>query len=153
MLCPSGHLTSVRDQVCRSCDLATDPSSDIVVGERPVLGTITFDDGAVLPLSRPAVIGSDVPKHYEINGEPATIVRLDDGHDGVDGVHLELQLVGWEIEATDRSSQAGTFYRFSGESDTRTRFRSEQPTELRNGMRVELGARSFVFTLGPPKPQ
>ena len=88
VLCPAGHLTRTGDSACRTCGIATDPDAETVMGDRPVLGVLTFDDGAVLPVDRPAAIGSDIPSGYEIDGSPATAVRLDDGSGGVSAVQV-----------------------------------------------------------------
>lgn len=145
--CPEGHLTSANDLNCRSCGTATDPEAEIVMGDRPVLGILTFDDGAVLPLDRPAAVGSAVPSGYEIDGELATIVRLDDGVDGISAVQVEVRTIGWEVEIHDMNSGNGTYTILHGERQTRTRLRAGQSVVLLQGMTVELGGRHFDFSV------
>lgn len=153
VLCPDGHLTSVNDLTCRTCGIATDPEAEIVMGDRPVLGLLTFDDGAVLAVDRPAAVGSAVPPGYEIDGELATIVRLDDGVDGISAVQVEVKTIGWEVEIHDMNSENGTYTILHGERQTRTRLRAGQSVVLQQGMTVELGGRHFDFTIGARHPE
>lgn len=146
--CPDGHLTNANDVVCRSCGLATTTDAEIVMGDRPVLGQLTFDDGAMLSIDRPAAIGSDVPAGYEVDGEPATIVRLDDGLNGVSAIQVEVRTMGWDVEVHDMNSPNGTYTVLRGERQTRTRLRAGQSVVLQDGMVVEVGGRSFTYSLG-----
>ncbi len=147
--CPDGHLTSVDDQVCRTCGQMPAEDAEVTVDVRPVLGVITFDDGAVLPLNRPALIGSSTPQTAEIAGEPATTVRLDDGAGGIDELHLQVHLVGWNVELVDLDSASGTFVSLPGERPAKTKLRANQPVTLASGTTVSVGARTFTFTIGP----
>ena len=137
--------------MCSSCGAPVDAESPTVVGERPALGTLTFDDGATLELTRSVVIGSDVPADYEIDGEAATIVELNND-ESVSPVHVEIRLRGWDVELVDVQSSGGTFTRGRRELQSRTRIRPEHPTVLMPGSEVRLGSRSFVYTVGPPPP-
>jgi hypothetical protein len=148
ILCPAGHLTSVDDATCRTCGAQPETDTEIVNGDRPVLGLLTFDDGAVLAVDRPAAIGSNVPAGYEIDGEPATIVRLDDGLGGVSELQVEVRLVGWDLEIVDMNSENGTYTILRGERQTRTRLRSAQAVIMQPGMTVETGGRNFTYTVG-----
>ena len=146
--CPSGHFTPL-EQTCRTCNVALDSGVTLTAAPRPVLGHLIFDDGAVLNVDRPAVIGSDVPNDYSINDEPTTIVRLDDGHGGVSPVQLEVRASGWSVEIVDMSSSNGTYTMLRDERHTRTRLRSGQAVSLQDGMTVEAGTRTFRFGTGP----
>lgn len=148
LLCPDGHLTNSSDVLCRTCGLATDPEAEIVMGNRPVLGQLSFDDGAVLSVDRPAAIGSDVPSGYEVDGEPATVVRLDDGLGGVSPIQVEVRTTGWDVEIHDMNSENGTYTILHGERQTRTRLRAGQSVVLQDGMVVEVGGRNFTFSVG-----
>ncbi|MGI9607506.1 MAG: hypothetical protein ACR2P0_15355 [Acidimicrobiales bacterium] len=148
--CPNGHLNSIRDNHCRTCGEAPDADADIEIGNRPTIATITFDDGVVLPLDRPAVVGSGVPDSYEIGDEPATVVRLTDADDAIAAVQLEVHLVGWDVEVVDIDPAHSAYIRLAGETQSRTRLRPGQPTALPDGAEVEMGGRSFRLTIGPP---
>ncbi len=146
--CPSGHFTPL-EQSCRTCGVALDSGVTLTGAPRPVLGHLVFDDGAVLNIDRPAVVGSKVPNDYSINGEPTTIVRLDDGNGGVSPVQLEVRASGWNVEIVDMSSASGTYTMLREERHSRTRLRAGQAVTLQDGMTVEAGTRTFKFGTGP----
>ena len=150
--CPHGHLTKPGGSPCMTCGARIEPDAAEDTGDRPPLGTLTFDDGAQLVIERPAAIGSDVPAGYSVAGEPATIIRLDDGEGGVDDLHLELRLSGWDVEIVDMMSNGGTYTVTNDERQTRTKMRSGQSITLKTGMTVEAGRRSFTYTVGPTPP-
>lgn len=149
--CPEGHFTAV-ESTCRTCDEQIASKAKSSKQTRPVLGHLVFDDGAVLEVDRPAVIGSNVPTGYTVNDEPTTIVRLDDGHDGVSDVQLEVHCSGWNVEVVDMQSRNGTYTMQRGKRQTRTRLRSGQAVVLLDGMIVETGTRTFTFGIGPHSP-
>ena len=149
VLCPAGHLTAPNEATCRSCQAHIAPDAAVVSGDRPVLGVLTFDDGAVLSIDRPAVIGSNVPTGYAVETEPATIVRLDDGAGGVSDIQVEVRLSGWTVEIVDMQSENGTYTSLNGERQTRTKLRPGQRVALQHDMTIETGGRSFAFTSGP----
>ncbi len=149
VLCPAGHLTAPNESTCRACHTHIAADAATVSGDRPVLGVLTFDDGAVLNIDRPAAIGSNVPTGYAVETEPATIVRLDDGAGGVSDVQVEVRLSGWTVEIVDMQSANGTYTSLNGERQTRTKLRPGQRVALQHDMTIETGGRSFVFTSGP----
>ena len=151
--CLAGHLTKPDGSPCITCGARIDPDVDEEMGDRPALGTLTFDDGAKLSIERPAAIGSDVPSGYAVAGEPATIIRLDDGEGGVHPIHMEMRLSGWDVEITDMGSDGGTYTTTTNDDrQTRTKLRSGQSVILEPGMSVEAGRRSFTYTVGPTPP-
>ena len=147
VLCASGHLTAPLESSCRSCGEAVPDGAEAATQDRPTLGTLRFDDGAVLNIDRPAVIGASVPPGYLVDSEPATIVRLDDGVGGVSDIHLEVRLSGWNVEIVDMNSETGTYTLLGGERQTRTKLRAGQSVLLARGMAVEAGGRSFVYSV------
>jgi len=148
IFCPDGHFTSVRDRSCRTCGQRPDRAAELHIGERPILGMVTFDDGAVLSIDRPAVIGHNVAAGYEIDGEPAIVALIGDTKDTIAPVHVELRLVGWDVEVVSMSPDFATYTRLDGVRRARTKLRTRMPTLLTPGTMVELGSRSFVFTAG-----
>lgn len=152
VLCDVGHLTAPLETSCRTCGEHLSAEATAATGNRPALGILTFDDGAVLNIDRPAAIGADVPSGYVIDGEPATIVRLDDGAGGVSDIQLEVRLSGWNVEIVDMDSENGTYTMLRGERQTRTKLRSGQPVVLQQEMEVQTGGRSFVFSSGTAGP-
>lgn len=152
VICAEGHLTNPAAFSCHRCGAALAEDLETVDGPRPALGRLTFDDGAVLELDGPVVIGSDVPSGYEIDGEPAIVVELENEDGTISPVHVEVRLSGWEVEVVDIESTSGTSIRSRREPKSRTRLRSSQPMLIHPGTEVRLGSRSFVFTVGPPPP-
>lgn len=150
--CDAGHLTAPNHTPCVTCGTQVDPNSEEETGDRPVLGRLIFDDGAVMNIDRPAAIGTNVPAGYEIQDEAATIVRLDDGVGGIEDLHIEVRLSGWQVDVIDVSSTGGTYSLIGGERQTRTKLRSGQSVTLQPGMRIEVGRRSFTFSVGPNPP-
>lgn len=149
VLCDAGHLTAPLETSCRTCAAAVPTGANTATGDRPILGTLTFDDGAILNIDRPAAIGADVPSGYVIDGEPATVVRLDDGVGGISDIQLEVRLSGWNVEIVDMYSLNGTYTMLRGERQTRTKLRAGQSVVLQREMEVQTGGRSFVYTVGP----
>lgn len=150
--CAAGHLTKPGGAPCFTCGARTEVGAPEEVGNRPALGTLTFDDGAALDIDRPAAIGANVPAGYIVSDEPATIVRLDDGAGGIEDVHLEVQLSGWDVNIVDMFTSSGTYTMLDGDRQTRTRLRSGQSVTLQPGMHVEAGERSFSYSVGPNPP-
>ena len=153
VLCTAGHLTAPNETSCRSCGEPVEAGASLATGDRPVLGTLTFDDGAVLNIDRPAAIGADVPAGYVIDQEAATIVRLDDGVGGVSPLQLEVRLSGWDVEIVDMDSENGTYTMLLGERQTRTKLRANQGVVLQDDMEVQTGGRSFVYSAGTAPSQ
>lgn len=147
--CENGHLTNPEYSTCITCGIRVDTAAPEEIGDRPLLGLLTFDDGAALHIDRPAAIGSDVTPGYRIDGEAATIVRLDDGIGGIDPVHIEVQISGWHVNIVDMQTIGGTYMILGGERQTRTKLRTGQSATLQPGMTIEAGGRSFTYTVGP----
>ncbi len=148
VFCTNGHFTRHDMGECFVCGTLLDVT-DVVLAARPILGHLVFDDGAVLQIDRPVVVGADVPPGYAVDGEPTSIVRLDDGHNGVSDVQLEIRAVGWNLQLVDLATANGTYTLGAKGRHTRTRLRSGQKIVLRNGMLIEVGTRTFTFGVGP----
>jgi hypothetical protein len=146
--CPSGHLVSMQDTTCRTCSAPVDLNGPIVSGPRPVLGMLEFDDGVRIPLDRPVVIGRQPPEDYRINGELAYVVPVTDAEGLISRVHVELHLIGWDIELIDKNSVNGTFTSTSADSTSRARLRPEHRTQIDIGTIVYVGDRIFRLNTG-----
>lgn len=148
---PERSMFSRDDPIEHVVDDATQPAAPryVITGERPTIGTLTFDDGASLQLTRPVVIGRGVPERYTIDGEAATTVLLDDTEGRISDVHLEVRLNGNIVELCDKGSGAGTYLHIV-ESDERVRLEPGVDTVIGPDTVVEIGQRSFTYTLPPP---
>jgi hypothetical protein len=149
VLCQNEHLTAPDESSCRTCGEPIASDAQQVTGNRPTMGILTFDDGAILTIDRPAVIGANVPTGYLVDDVPATIVRLDDGVGGVSDVQVEVRLSGWNVDIVDMKSKNGTYTMLRGERQTRTKLRASQSVTMQPGMTIESGGRHFTFSLGP----
>ncbi len=146
--CPNGHLSSMQHPLCRTCSEPVDMDGPIVSGPRPILGVIEFDDGVRIPLDRPVVIGRQPPEDYRINGEPAYVVPITDAEGLISRVHVEVHLIGWDIELIDKNSVNGTFTSTTPDSTSRTRLRGEHPTQIDIGTIIYVGDRVFRLNTG-----
>lgn len=151
VMCNAGHFTAPTNRSCQTCDIAIEPDAEQVKATRPVLGHLLFDDGVSLNIDRPVVIGANVPAGYTIEDEPTTIVRFDDGREGIADVQLEFRPSGWDIQLVDLASGKSTYTFFRGMRQTRTKLRSGQELALQDGITIEIGTRTLTFGLGPRK--
>lgn len=148
--CVEGHLTSAADNTCRTCGLGVLDDAGLETAERAVVGHVIFDDDVSLAVTRPAVIGTQLPEGYTIDGQAATAVTLEDPSGGIAPVQLELKVVGWNTEIIDVSETGGAYTRLSEDSNSRTVLRPGHPMVLTSGSTVELGDRSFTFATHKP---
>lgn len=146
--CPAGHLNSLQDNQCRTCGQPVDLGGPIDTDVRPTLAIVTFDDGTVMELDRPFVLGREVPEPYAIGGETARSISLADPANQISRVHVEIHLSGWDIELIDKGSANGTFTRPLATATTKTRLHTGYPTVIPLGTTVEIGGRSFSITAG-----
>lgn len=107
--CLAGHLNPPHAPVCRSCGSAIDDRTIRVV-RRPSLGHLRFDEGPVVDLDRPLLIGrkptvDGLPPGAELPG----LVVLPDPDGSLSRVHAEVRIDGWEVLIVDRHSTNGTF--------------------------------------------
>jgi hypothetical protein len=147
----SGESVDVDADGNATLEPALDPVSfpDPPIFDPDAHGVLTFDDGAQLQLTRPVAIGRDVPDDYLIDDRAPTIVLLDDAQGLVSPVHLEVRLVGDEVELVDLDSSHGTFIRLDAEASSRTRLRPNMHIVIEPGTVVELGDRAFTYAAVP----
>lgn len=146
--CPVGHLNSLQDSRCRTCGAQVEQGGSIDTDVRPTLAVVTFDEGTVMELDRPFVLGREVPEPYAISGEVARSISLEDPSNLISRVHLEIHLSGWDIELIDKGSANGTFTRPIATATTKTRLHTGHATAITLGTTVEIGGRSFSITAG-----
>ncbi len=113
--CAAGHSNPPLGQSCRLCG---QPIVDraIKLVDRPSLGRLRFDDGLVVELDRPLLVGRK-PDHQPvppINGESPGIVALPDPDKALSRLHLEVQIEDWHVLVVDRGSANGTLVEIPG---------------------------------------
>lgn len=142
ILCQRGHFNNPNAANCMVCGLSMlHLTHNLVLGPRPTLGFIVFDDGSTFGLDRSYVIGREpVPE----NGTPAELLVLNENNETLSRTHAELRLEGWEVHLLDRGSTNGTYVWDHG-FERWNQLAAGEPMGLNSGDTVALGRRTFVF--------
>lgn len=139
LLCPNGHLNSMRDSSCRSCWAVVDESQEFVVRPRPLLGALyTSDDRIAVEISAPVVAGSAPPQDHKIDGEIALPLVLSGDGEMIAASHCEFVLKKWSVSVVDLGSQSGTYVLPDGVAGTRVRLREGVPHQLVAGCVIDV---------------
>ena len=104
--CPLGHLTSPSTPTCRLCHQRVAPQEPRQV-HRPTLGGLRLPTGEVVPLDRGVVLGRK-PAPPDDSHDWPHLVHLPADHSFVSRMHLQIDLVGWDVVARDLDSRGGT---------------------------------------------
>ncbi len=144
-MCDHGHLNDPRAPYCGQCGAAMDErASALVVGERPPLGRIVFDDGATYPVEHDFLVGRMPETDDRVRSGGAQPIIVEDRTGSVSRVHAEIQIAGWDVMLLDAGSRNGTFV--AGPEDAAwSPLPPQRGRRLLPGTRVRLGARTFVF--------
>jgi hypothetical protein len=109
MACTNGHLNRPDAALCDSCFAELDRGRGTIIGVRPSLGVLVFDDGARrVELDRPVIVGTAPPSDMVIAGEDAETVIIDSHTEGVSDTQFEVHFESWDVFVIDRST-TGTF--------------------------------------------
>ncbi len=142
ILCPREHFNNPAASYCMVCGLSmAHLARNQIVGPRPTLGFIVFDDGATFGLDRSYLIGRE-PNRPE-DGTTELLV-LHDNNETLSRVHAKLELVDWTVHLTDLESTNGT-YVWDISFERWNQLAPQHPVELLSGDTVALGRRTFVF--------
>ncbi|MBA3295048.1 MAG: FHA domain-containing protein [Geodermatophilaceae bacterium] len=116
----------------------------LVIGSRPPLGLLVFDDGATYTVDAEYVVGR-MPESDDrvLSGSLRSIV-VEDRSGAVSRVHAEVRVDGWDVVLVDSGSRNGTFVAAPGDPAW-TQVPARQSRRLMPGMRVRMGGRTFVF--------
>jgi hypothetical protein len=145
VLCSREHLSSPSSAYCGVCGIAmVHRTHNVVVGPRPPLGVLVFDDGTTYTLDAGYVIGREPEDDPRVMAGRARPLVLDDPDRGVSRHHAEVVLDGWDVLIVDRGSTNGTFV-YDDVSERWERLARDVPFALAPSMRVALGKRTFVF--------
>jgi hypothetical protein len=136
MACVNGHLNRPDASQCDWCGAELDRARGTIVGARPSLGTLVFDDGARVDLARPIIVGAAPPTDVVIAGEEAQRVIIDHDLDGVSATQFEVHFESWDVFVIDRST-TGTF--LDDSSGRRQRLPRHARVKLRPGSRIVFG--------------
>jgi FHA domain len=136
--CANGHFTDSRKIRCLYC-LGEVEFGRFGSGERPLLGVLEFDTGAITELTQGVVIGR---KPTLQSGESAHLVSFVDDM-MLSRVHTEVKLVDWDVVVIDRQSANGTsIVHVDGRSVSA---RPNLETTIEDGTMVKFGNHSFRF--------
>lgn len=147
--CPSGHLTDAMAPACRICQ-ATVPGQTPRRVPRPSLGVLRLPTGEVVPLDRGVVLGrrpGAVP-----GGEPwPHLVHLPADSTYLSRRHLQIELDGWLVLATDLGSSGGTRRHATGREPEL--LRAHEPYVLEHGDVLDLAdLYAVTFSVTPDRP-
>lgn len=134
VLCPSGHPNAPIATDCRVCGTRIDDHTVVHV-PRPSLGLLRFDDGLVVAVDRPMLLGR---KPAETGAaEDHLLVTLPDPEKSLSRTHLEVRVDDWHVWVVDLGSTNGTVVANPGAA----------PEALRMGEQCLIGIGATV-TLG-----
>lgn len=142
ILCPRDHFNNPAASYCMVCGLSmAHLARNQIVGARPTLGFIVFDDGATYGLDRSYLIGRE-PNSPE-DGVTELLV-LHDNNETLSRHHAKLELIDWTVHLTDLESTNGT-YVWDVSFERWNQLSPQHSVELMSGDTVALGRRTFVF--------
>ena len=144
-LCARGHLNDPRALFCVLCGIRMNERTGVlVVGARPPLGMIVFDDGATYTVDAEYLVGRMPEADPRVRSGALKSIVIEDRTGAVSRVHAEIRVNGWDVLLSDSGSRNGTFV--AGASETGwTPLAPGRGRRLVPGTRVRIGGRSFVF--------
>ncbi|OAA25244.1 FHA domain-containing protein [Frankia sp. EI5c] len=145
ILCTHGHFNHPLAPYCTECGISlAQQTNRTVIGPRPPVGVLVFDDGQTVNVDMDLVIGRQPDRDEAVRAGNARPLPVEDGESAVSRVHAVITLNGWDAVITDRGSANGT-YIAPPEATVWTPLSPHQPAPLVPGTRVQVGKRTFVF--------
>ncbi|WP_214408369.1 FHA domain-containing protein, partial [Pseudonocardia lacus] len=144
-LCARGHLNDPRSHFCVLCGIRMNERTGVlVVGTRPPLGLLVFDDGSTYTVDAEYLVGRMPEADQRVRSGVLRAIIIEDRSGSVSRVHAEVRLNGWDVMLVDSGSRNGTYISEPGESGW-TPLPPHQTRRMVPGTKVRLGARTFVF--------
>jgi FHA domain len=144
-LCARGHLNDPRSHFCVLCGIRMNERTGVlVVGNRPPLGLLVFDDGSTYTVDAEYLVGRMPEADQRVRSGVLRAIIIEDRSGSVSRVHAEVRLNGWDVMLVDSGSRNGTYLSAPGEQGW-TPLPPHQSRQLVSGTKVRLGARTFTF--------
>jgi len=143
--CKNGHFDDPEALFCAICGISMNQQTLVPrPGERPPLGVLLLDDGAVFQLDSDYVIGREPSLDGSVAQGKARPLRIGDDTGIVSRVHARIHLDGWRVLVTDLNSANGTRVQLPGQP-TEQPLVPQVPIVLATGSQVDLGGRAFRY--------
>ncbi len=146
VLSPNGHFNHPEARYCSrtGVKMGASHTRQLIQGDRPPLGVVTFSDGTTYSVEHNTVIGRAPEGHPSVvDGTAAPLSIVDDGR-RISRQHLLLELVDWDVYVTDLETANGTWFRNSPTEEARRLGRSER-VQLNSGGEVGMGDLTFIY--------
>lgn len=144
-LCSRGHLNDPRSHFCVLCGIRMNERTGVlVIGSRPPLGLLVFDDGATYTVDAEYLVGRMPESDDRVRSGTLRSIVVEDRSGAVSRVHAEVRVDGWDVVLVDSGSRNGTFVAAAGDPAW-SPVPAGQSCRLVSGMRVRMGGRTFVF--------
>lgn len=139
--CRNSHFNDPVIAYCGTCGISmAQVSREPVLGERPQLGVLVFDDGKTYPLVRDHVVGRAPDADEAVVSGLASPVALPDPD--VSRLHARVVLNDWQVGVMDVGSANGTYVQSDG---TWNRLSPGTVTALKPGATGAFGRREFRY--------
>ncbi|WP_218594843.1 FHA domain-containing protein, partial [Pseudonocardia oceani] len=144
-LCSGGHLNDPRSRACVLCGVRMNERTGVlVIGARPPLGLLVFDDGAAYTVDGGYLAGRMPESDERVRSGQLRSIVVEDRSGAVSRVHAEVRVEDWDVVLLDAGSRNGTFLAAPGDPSW-SQVPPGQARRLLPGMRVRLGGRTFTF--------
>jgi hypothetical protein len=143
--CKNGHFDDPEALFCAICGISMNQQTLVPrPGERPPLGVLLLDDGAVFQLDSDYVIGREPGLDASVAQGKARPLRIADESGIVSRVHAKIHLDGWRVLVTDLGSANGTRVLLPAQPADQPLV-PQVPIVLATGSQVDLGGRGFRY--------
>jgi len=143
--CKNGHFDDPEALFCAICGISMNQQTLVPrPGERPPLGVLLLDDGAVFQLDSDYVIGREPSLDASVAQGKARPLRIADESGIVSRVHARVHLDGWRVLVTDLGSANGTRVLLPAQPADQPLV-PQAPIVLATGSQVDLGGRGFRY--------
>lgn len=145
IVCSRGHFTRHDARFCSQCGISmVHQTHNVIMGDRPPLGVLVIDDGAIFSLNGDYVIGREPETADAVVSGQATALQLEDEGGSMSRVHARILLDGWEVRVVDVNSANGSFLATTQDLEW-IRLEPGVPRTIEPGTRLSMGGRTLTF--------